>query len=419
MKKKTALIALITVICFTSNACAQWVFLDDPFTSALHDPSQSGAQSFAGDSINLIASGFRGVVHSTDNGLTWDFIDSIKFRGGYDYVLLSKGKYFFIGGLVTPWMAVPPNTGFFRSSDYGKSWTEVDSPQIYIIYSLVNLGSTLLMNCSYSQDSVRVIGRDIALRSIDEGLTWSPTDSEGGTWNWGGLSSFALLGNVIIGGTIGPLFRSYDGIIWNKIQAPIFDSLLLYNLIANNGYLFAGTNMGILRSNDTGLHWDKMYSSIDSSGVSTMIAHGSVLYVIDKKKGLIRSTDTGETWDGINTGITGNIQTIYVVSNYLFVGTTTGIWRRPFSELEDAVAAQPQVTQKFSLLTNPTTSSADFQFSALQEPAVFELFDALGRSFLRRELPAGQASLHVDMQSYPAGIYFAQLGGESCKVIKN
>jgi len=49
----------------------------------------------------------------------------------------------------------------------------------------------------------------------------------------------------------------------------------------------------------------------------------------------------------------------------------------------------------------------------------FELFDALGRSLLRRELPAGQTSLHVDMQAFPVGIYFARLGGESVKVIKN
>ena len=69
------------------------------------------------------------------------------------------------------------------------------------------------------------------------------------------------------------------------------------------------------------------------------------------------------------------------------------------------------------LLFNPITSSADFQFDALQEPAVFELFDALGRSLLRQQLAVGQQTRRVDMQKYPAGIYFARLGGETVRFV--
>ncbi len=73
---------------------------------------------------------------------------------------------------------------------------------------------------------------------------------------------------------------------------------------------------------------------------------------------------------------------------------------------------------RFTLLSNPITSSADFQFEVLKAPEVFELFDLLGRQVLREELSAGQASLHLDMQSYPAGIYFARLGNETVRFIK-
>jgi hypothetical protein len=78
-----------------------------------------------------------------------------------------------------------------------------------------------------------------------------------------------------------------------------------------------------------------------------------------------------------------------------------------------------QLYPNLKILATPTTSSADFQFDALQESTLFELFDVFGKSLQRQQLSAGQASFLVDMQKYPAGIYFARLGWESLKVIKN
>ena len=107
---------------------------------------------------------------------------------------------------------------------------------------------------------------------------------------------------------------------------------------------------------------------------------------------------------------------IYVLGGYIPHQelNTVEVYDPNGSDVRTTTAAN----DRFSILSNPITSSADFQFDALKEPTVFELFDALGRSVLRRELPAGQASLHIDMQKYPSGIYFARLGGKVIRFAK-
>lgn len=75
-------------------------------------------------------------------------------------------------------------------------------------------------------------------------------------------------------------------------------------------------------------------------------------------------------------------------------------------------------TANIHLISNPISSSADFQFDPLNSSISFQLFDLLGRAIYHEQLPAGQTSFHLDMQKYPSGIYFARLGNETVRFVK-
>jgi photosystem II stability/assembly factor-like uncharacterized protein len=405
---KTIIVVLTTMLCVASTVRAQWVFLADPFRIPA-----GWAESFAGDTVNLLSGGNKGLALSTDNGLIWNLIDTNIFSdsiGKFKVLanistLFSEGKNIFLG-----W------DNLYHSSDYGYSWKIIDSAQISVVLSIAKFGSTMLADCEYTPTGQNTDILTILL-SKDNGLSWTPSDS--GLQNYRGLiNSFTFLGNKFFaGGDGGSIFTSIDGLKWERMNRSIGQDV--FRLTLKGRSLFAGTDTGIFRSNDTGVTWNLVYKNADSSYIYSFAIHDSIIFAADHYRGVIRSTDNGTTWQDVSFGLGGYINTLYASGNYLFAGTTTGIWRRPFSELEDAVATPLQINSKFNLSPNPITTSADFQFNALQQPAFFELFDALGRSLLRRELPAGQASFHVDMQQYPAGIYFARLGGESVKVIKN
>lgn len=171
-------------------------------------------------------------------------------------------------------------------------------------------------------------------------------------------------------------------------------------------------------SSDKGKSWQKQY--IPSSALSSLAVYGTNIFEGDDDVmggGVLLSTDTAKSWSRI-----GNMPytfSLFIFTDYIFAGAGQSIYRALLSDFVQLdVHPPPSIISKFNIIANPFTSSADFQFDALKESAVFELFDALGRSFLRQQLPAGQASLHLDMKKYPAGIYLARLGVNTIRFIK-
>lgn len=94
-------------------------------------------------------------------------------------------------------------------------------------------------------------------------------------------------------------------------------------------------------------------------------------------------SDTGTTGGGSNTG-----------------GGTGGSG--------NLAVATVSTEEPFQLSPNPATQAADLLFSGAQtEPAELRLFDALGR--LVFQAPVLNGHLHLDLASYPSGVYIARL----------
>jgi hypothetical protein len=387
---------LIVILVFTHcNLIAQWVKTTFPKNSYL-----AGAYHYIqGDTIFISMESYgSGFYRSIDDGNTWeDIYDSLPHEKIVNSIIYSRG--YLVACLAD---GNPDSTGgIYRSLDNGNHWHIVNGN------GAINGGITLFSN--YQSFLLGAYNSGGLLLSTDTGENWKSIDKG---IQGGGINGITENNEVIyISSYGGGIYRSSDsGQTWvtfnNQIKFP------LHGVIDMGKILFCPSG-SLFQSSDSAIHWTA--STVNVTPVS-MDKSSYFLFVGGDK--VFYTSDTGKTWKDI----TGNIPTSvsFIASNdtYIFAGSNDEIWRRPLSDFTNAVHQNPESNLKLFIISNPITSSADFQFDALQEPTLFELFDALGRSVFHQQLPAAQASLRIDMQKYPAGIYIARLGGETVRVIK-
>ena len=413
-------------------ADAQWI----PSTGAgsISCFTDSGSHLYAGTS--------NGLEVSTDHGVSWQSLLDWGFNGGTPQAgaVAILGANIFVSVLSESLLANQGH-GIIRSSDGGFNWLPANgglSDSTILSFAVVD--NYIFASTPYSG----------VFRSSDSGEKWFAVNN-GLHYTAAGLSPDYLPilleanGNNLYATTDSGVFISTNlGQDWSSLGGGITGAVSKVavsgsNLIAtsqyeqrSNGYY--GANM--LLSSDFGSTWsvvnDTIRGTCSTVEISTFSSNYDLSSLFFYRENLFASisgsqcvpsvmlsTDLGTSWTILDTGIPDRINSAIVSGPNLVIGGTFGVWYRPLSDFGiSAVRTQPTLSQNLNILANPLTSTADFQFSALQEPAVFELFDALGRSVFRSSLPAGQASLHVDMQQFPAGIYFARLGGESLRFVK-
>ena len=387
-----ALITSITIICSNEAKC-QWEQTFWPLQ--LHCFGSLGSKIFAGANGDSIKDG---IIVSTDNGNSWA-IESGLINTQVN-CLVSLGKYLIAGA----------NGSIIRSSDSGTTWVNV----------LSNFPNATFSALATKGQKIFASAQGAIFRSGDSGATWiNPSN----TFLPSIVVSLIANDNYLYAGTFDSgIYRSNDSDYnWEHLKSPCGECLLAGN--GNN--IFTNGIDSIYISSDNGTSWyptSDIYASAHFTGQpAAIVAIGNDIFIgiQDEVGGIVLSTDLGQSWSEIGT--MHLVNSLFIFGNYIFAGTNnTGLYRAKLSDfgIDAVIPSFLPGKQNFKLLSNPITSSADFQFDALKEPTVFELFDALGRSVLRQQLPAGQATLHVDMQKYPTGIYFARLSGNTVRVVK-
>ena len=348
----------------------------------------------------ILAASFNTIIVSYDSGLTWSTVWDQHSVSNMIYAIVSKDSFLFAGC----------DSGIFKSEDKGNTWIKVGNQSITSnVLSLLAKDNTIIAG-SYGG----------IFRSIDNGLNWSVIDVHGVLFE-----NFVVHYNYIFSSTYTTgVFRSSDnGYHWGKVLS---DTICgdCYTAVSGNNIFTIGRDT-VYISSDNGTSWrptSSIFSTAGFSGASSaIVAIGSNIFVgaNDADGGVVLSTNEGQSWKKI--GSMHRVNSLFISGDYIFAGTNnTGVYRARLSDFGvDAVSASSTKNiSKFSILSNPITTSAGFQFDALKESSNFELFDLLGRSVLRQQLSAGQSSLHLEMLKYPAGIYFARLGGETVRFIK-
>jgi len=228
--------------------------------------------------------------------------------------------------------------GVYLSTNNGASWNAINS-------GLQNNE----VNCFTVKDTNLFAGTyNGVYLSTNNGTNWNAEDS--GLANTG-VTALAVSGDKIFAGTTGGVFVSTNnGANWtaagsglpDTLIIPAVSALIVFPNGAGDTNLFAGmTGSGVYLLTNNGTNWIAVDSglngNIDIYSLATS-PDGKNIFA-GTGRGVYCSTNNGTSWNSITSGLPSyepNTYALIVISNgkgdtTLFAGTTQGVWAHPIS----------------------------------------------------------------------------------------
>ncbi len=316
-----------------------------------------------GSGIQTLVTNGNYLIAGTSGGLC------VSTDNGADWIYDTTGSYspyIFAFTFSGPYLVIGTDNGVYISGDGGAIW-ETSSDSVDEIFALASSGSNL------------IAGTEGILLSTDNGATWNTTNNA-----LSGIDVFALAvsGNTIFAGT---------------------------------------TDTGVFISNDNGATWNAANNGLTDSNIYAITVIGTKVFV-GTDSGVFLSTNNGTNWLAVNDSLPEftSVESFTTDGNYLYAGTSDGVWRRglvEFNGLNDGVS-QIKSEQPFSVYPNPFSQSTNISFtSPASGDARITIVNILGAEVTQifsGELSAGEHSFPWNANEMPAGMYecIIQMNGQ-------
>ena len=156
---------------------------------------------------------------------------------------------------------------------------------------------------------------------------------------------------LFTGGAYGGVFLSTNfGINWTTVDSGVITNMTVHALAAIGTNLFAATdNKGVFLSTNNGASWTPIDSGLplpsntNYPAFTSLAVSGTNLFTTTLI-GVYLSTNNGNSWTLVSPGLTSSMNDptcLATSGRYLFAGFTSGLWRRPLSEMLSATQAIP------------------------------------------------------------------------------
>jgi len=380
---------------------SQWVKVID--STAVVSFAVSATNLFAGaDEEPFRVTGFT-VFQSTSNGSNWMNVGNAS--GGTCVNALTISGPNVVAGTDGGHYGI----GVYISTNSGTSWTAT-GPGLMRVFSLATRGQHVFAGSSGS-----------VFLSTDNGVNWAATNN--GLPNTFVIALCASGTNLFAGTDAGGIYLSTnDGANWASASSGLTNSTV-NALAANGNIVFAGTwGGGIYLSSDNGESWTPVNDGLTNNNIFALAASGGNLFAgTGPNGGVFLSTNNGASWTSVNGGLTSTfVRALVVAGPYLFAGTSSGVWRRPLSELVSVKDDHLTLPENFTLgqnYPNPFNPSTAIDYEIVDRShVVLRVFDLLGRevaSLVNDIEEPGYKSVRWDAGNVPSGIYFYQLSAGS------
>ncbi len=305
--------------------------------SAINMPGP-GYGLIAGNGEDLFAYREKGygLYHSTNNGSSWSVC------GDTGWTTLEICTFLIDNGIL--YVGMTDGTHFFRSTDMGLHWTELNTNRFSIVNSQI-----------YSFDTIGA-----KLYACTAGGLFSTTDS-GAHWNpdTTGMGAVEARSLVNIGGNLfagvegsGVFLSTNDGASWNADTALPTRGLDVSLLAQHDGVLYAETYGDLFISTNSGASWSLPDSMLpdNNSWVAFAVMGGNLMS--GTANSIYYSSDSGRDWNDAQD--CQQVNALVTVGENVYAGTSTGVWISVDSGVNWTVANESGLTDTnvWALLAN-------------------------------------------------------------------
>jgi len=288
---------------------------------------------------NLFAGTTDGVFLSTDNGTSWTLVDTTMSEKELSCIAAFADSSDPSGVVKTYLFAGTWGEGVFRSTDYGSSWTQMNT-------GLTTLDAVCFASTSEVADTGGAKRTNVfvgtwaggVFRSTDFGATWAPAGT-GGVYQVSrpycltACTDGAGKTYLFAGTTAGLRLSTNHGTSWSRADSGLANWNFRSLAAVTDGttppgggipYIFAGTvGGGVFRSTNTAASWTQVNEGLANTNVLSLAVvpagAGQIkLFAGTGPSGAYCSTNDGGSWSR-DWGITGNY--IYALA---FCSTSTG-----------------------------------------------------------------------------------------------
>jgi photosystem II stability/assembly factor-like uncharacterized protein len=388
MKKNMvrAKLSLFLLIGFTASAHAQWTKTNWPASNGFFNLNSGQTEVFnrTWDSLN------GGCMFLTaDNGATWTQISSEDSSIGILSIVMLNGNI-----LAGTW------DGLYQSTSGGATWkavTPTGIPANTVIWSIAMIATTLFAGTKGS-----------IYKSSDSGTTW--TEVKTGIPASARIRSLVANRSAIFAGgdSDGVYATTNSGTNWTAVNSGLADKRIS-QLVALGAQLFAVTLSGVFISGNNGASWTANSSSLKK--INCFIVINNQLFAGTDSSGVYLSADSGGTWTSYNAGMPANtrVWSLAASNGYLFAGTSSGVWRSPFS----TTSVPPRLTSSRVQFRRQNSSLATIVFTLSSPERVdLELYDLGGDrvlSLVHKKYGAGMQRFSFDTRPLAQGSYIIRL----------
>jgi hypothetical protein len=313
-----------------------------------------------------VANFSNGLLKSTNNGLSFNVIPLSVFNNkNLQGVECGSGGHVF----------VTSSSGFFRSTDFGQTFTETALTGFNCLPVLVDKDSSNIVYVGVSSAAGTGIG---FYRSTDHGLTFSENLNPG-------KNGYNLCqrnnGDLFMISTTAPynLDKSTDkGLTWTTVSnLPQAQRGIAIGFL---NYIYTAGNGGVFRSTDNG----QTFSNLNFTNSSTPVLSHINFGVIRASVG-VSGTANGGVWTYVEAIIQSASNENEIASEYRLFQN----YPNPFN---------PATVVRYSLSGNGHVS--------------LKIYDVLGNeivTMVNSVLPAGTYSAEWNAADYPSGVYYYKL----------
>ncbi len=388
--KKICVIVLL-VLLHTLTVKAQWVKILD---------ANSYTRVFSGSpSGNLFTTAYGGIYKTTNNGGNWTLCNpGIPAGTAMTSVSVSDSALYACTG-----------SAVYKSTNIGANWTVLVSGYNGI-NSLYTAGNYVFFNTysAISRSTNNGANFSYVISGLPSGISIQcVTGSAGRLYTAGLLSS-------------GVYTSTNNGDNWTKAGTEIPSGIGTYSLFASGNIVMAGTDNGVYISTNYGTNWRLIQGILAPYGYYGFARNLNRLFISGWGLGVYASTDLGQSWffwnQGINDGLCNGM---YYFNNYVYCGTITAVYRRPYSDvgintISSDIPEEFKLYQNYPNPFNPTTKikfSVPSTGKTKTENTLITLtvYDILGREAARplsQRLKPGTYEVTFDGGTLESGTYF-------------